>query len=88
LYETTNTTVREGVPFLKDLPWYIFGLRYIFGFNSENVTKKELVILLKVELVPTLQERITQKVKEDGIFDRWLQEQLKMERHVYTKKGE
>jgi len=88
LYETQTDVIREGVPFLKDLPWYVFGLRYLFGFNSESLTKKELVILLKVELVPTLQERITQKTKEDGIFDRWLQDQLKMEHHVYTKKGE
>jgi hypothetical protein len=43
---------------------------------------------LKAELVPTLQERITQKTKEDGIFDRWLQDQLKYERHVSVKKAE
>ena len=76
------------MPFLKDLPWYVFGLRYIFGFNSDNLVKKELVILIKAELVPTLQERITQKTKEDGIFDRWLLDQLKYERHVVNKRGE
>jgi type IV pilus assembly protein PilQ len=61
LYNSENDVVREGIPFLKDLPWYVFGLRYLFGFNSDNLVKKELVILLKAELVPTLQERITQK---------------------------
>ena len=37
--------------------------------------RKELVILMKAELVPTLQERITQKTKEDGVFEQWLQQQ-------------
>jgi len=82
LYSSETDVIREGVPFLKDLPWYVFGLRYLFGFNSDNLVKKELVILLKAELVPTLQERITQKTKEDGVFERWLQDQLKYERHV------
>jgi general secretion pathway protein D len=82
LYNSEVDVIREGIPFLKDLPWYVFGLRYIFGFNSDNLVKKELVILLKAELVPTLQERITQKTKEDGVFERWLQEQLKVERHI------
>ncbi|HEX7572650.1 MAG TPA: type II and III secretion system protein [Bacteroidota bacterium] len=88
LYNSQTDVIREGIPFLKDLPWYVFGLRYLFGFNSDNLIKKELVILLKAELVPTLQERITQKTKEDGIFDRWLLDQLKYERHVSVKKAE
>ena len=88
LYNSENDVVREGIPFLKDLPWYVFGLRYLFGFNSDNLVKKELVILLKAELVPTLQERITQKTKEDGIFDRWLLDQMRYERHVSLKKAE
>jgi general secretion pathway protein D len=82
LYNSENDVIREGIPFLKDLPWYVFGLRYLFGFNSDNLVKKELVILIKAELVPTLQERITQKTKEDGVFERWLQEELKYEHHV------
>ncbi len=82
LYNNESTTTRTGIPFLKDLPWWVFGLRYIFGYDKDEVTKKELVILLKAELVPTLQERITQKAKEDGIFQRWLDEQVRQERHV------
>ena len=82
LYNSEVDQVREGIPFLKDLPWYVFGLRYLFGFNSDNLVKKELVILIKAELVPTLQERITQKTKEDGVFERWLQDQLKYEHHI------
>lgn len=86
LYNSDVSTVRIGVPFLKDLPWYVFGLRYLFGYEKESVTKKELVILIKAELVPSLQERITQKTKEDGLFERWLEEQTKRERHITGKK--
>ena len=71
LYNNETTTVRTGLPFFKDLPWYVFGLRYLFGYDKDEVTKKELVILLKAELVPTLQERITQKTKEEEIVGRW-----------------
>ncbi len=83
LYNNDVSTVRTGIPFLKDLPWYVLGLRYLFGYNLESVDKKELIILLKAELVPTLQERITQKTKEDGVFERWQEEQLKRERHTH-----
>ncbi len=82
LYETQTTETRSGVPFLKDLPWYVFGLRYIFGYQKEEVSKKELVILIKCELVPTLQERITQKVKEEGMFDRWVKEREQVEQNL------
>jgi type IV pilus assembly protein PilQ len=88
LYNSENDVVRQGIPFLKDLPWYVFGLRYLFGYNREETIKKELVILIKAELVPTLQERITQKTKEDGLFDRWLDEQLKGEHHISGKSSE
>ena len=36
LYNNETTTVRTGVPFLKDLPWYVFGLRYLFGYDKER----------------------------------------------------
>jgi type IV pilus assembly protein PilQ len=77
LYNSEVSTLRTGIPFLKDLPWYVFGLRYLFGYNKDQVTKKELVILLRAELVPTLQERITQKAKQEHVFDRWLDEKEK-----------
>ncbi len=73
LYNNEVTEVRMGIPVLKDLPWYVLGLRYLFGYNKEEVKKKELIILLKAELVPTLQDRVAQKVKDGGVFQRWEQ---------------
>ena len=58
LFINQNTQERTGVPILKDLPWWFFGLRYIFGSDKTTTRKKELVILIKAELVPTLKERV------------------------------
>jgi general secretion pathway protein D len=82
LYNTETNSIRSGIPLLKDLPWYVFGLRYLFGFDKDQITKKELIILLKADLVPTLQERITQKVKADGVFERWQEEKEREAQHV------
>jgi type II secretory pathway component GspD/PulD (secretin) len=57
LFVNEEAKVRNGIPFLKDLPWWVFGIRYLTGSDETIVRKKELVILLKAELVPTLKER-------------------------------
>lgn len=57
LFNNEETVSRNGIPFLKDLPWWVFGIRYLTGYDQTTTVKKELVILLKTELVPTLQER-------------------------------
>ena len=62
LFINEETNDRQGVPFLKDLPWWFFGLRYVFGFETKTVRKKELIILLKAELLPSLQDRFRSKV--------------------------
>ncbi len=57
---TTNERnhIRIGIPFLKDLPWWVLGIRYLAGYERIDVTEKELVILLKVDLEPDLKARI------------------------------
>jgi type IV pilus assembly protein PilQ len=57
LFSNEQTVTRNGIPFLKDLPWWVFGIRYLAGYDQTINRKKELVILLKTEIVPTLQER-------------------------------
>jgi len=57
LFINEESVVRNGIPFLKDLPWWVFGIRYLTGSDETLIRKKELVILLKAELVPTLKER-------------------------------
>jgi general secretion pathway protein D len=58
LFVNDEAITRVGIPFLKDLPWWVFGIRYLTGYDQTIETKKELVILLKMELIPTLQERL------------------------------
>jgi hypothetical protein len=63
LYVNEERTTREGVPILKDLPWWFFGLRYLFGFDVKTTVKKELIILLKAEILPTLAERLKERAE-------------------------
>jgi type IV pilus assembly protein PilQ len=65
LYSTNETNARSGIPFLKDLPWYIFGLRYIFGSEVKEEAKSEVIVLLKAEVVPTIEERLADKLKRN-----------------------
>lgn len=62
MYSNETTTVRQGVPLLKDLPWWFFGLRYIFGYDSKKVVQRELIVIIKCELVPSLEERAMKKI--------------------------
>jgi type IV pilus assembly protein PilQ len=64
LYTTDETVNREGVPILKDLPWWVFGLRYLFGFDATSQHKKELVVLMKAQMLPELEDRAKAKPKD------------------------
>ena len=61
LFVNEESTVRRGVPFLKDLPWWVLGLRYIFGYDAKTTSKQEIIILLKVNILPSLKQRIEMK---------------------------
>ncbi len=58
LYRTERTEVRRGIPILKDLPPWFFGLRYLFGFNSIDNQEAELIVLLQAELEDTIPMRM------------------------------
>jgi Flp pilus assembly secretin CpaC len=58
LFDTDNNMTRSGVPFLKDLPWWVFGLRYLFGYNSTTTITNEMIIILKAEIVDSLEDRM------------------------------
>jgi type IV pilus assembly protein PilQ len=59
LITITQNSVRNGVPVLKDLPWWVFGLRYIFGYEQANDNKSELIIIIDAKLEPPVSERST-----------------------------
>lgn len=61
LFSNEFVSGRKGIPLLKDLPGWFFGLRYIFGYNYQQEVKKELIILIKAEIVPSLLNRLKSK---------------------------
>lgn len=57
LYSTDESVSRTGIPILKDLPGWFFGLRYIFGREQKQKTQKELVIVLQADLIDPILAR-------------------------------
>ena len=80
-----ETTVRRGIPFLKDLPWWVFGLRYIFGYDQNSLTQKEIILLIKAEILPTLKERFA-KPKDPTVLKKSI-EQQKSELEKYKEQA-
>ena len=58
LYTDTETKTRTGVPFLKDLPWWVFGIKFLTGYNGTMVAKKELIIVIQASIIPSIRERM------------------------------
>ena len=85
LFVNDQVKIRSGVPFLKDLPWYVFGLRYLFGSDEVRLTKKELVILLKAELVPTLKDRLAGINSTAPVRDEVLKQREKLKMYQFNQ---
>ncbi len=52
LYSTEQSDLRKGIPLLKDLPWWVFGIRYLAGYTRTESIQKELIIIIKATLLP------------------------------------
>ena len=74
MYSNEENIVRSGVPLLKDLPWWFFGLRYLFGYDSKEVIKRELLVLIKAEILPSLEERAAKPPAVNNILQDGQQE--------------
>jgi type IV pilus assembly protein PilQ len=85
LFVNDQIKIRSGVPFLKDLPWYVFGLRYLFGSDEVRLSKKELVILLKAELVPTLKDRLAGINSTAPVRDEVLKQREKLKMYQFNQ---
>ena len=84
LFINDETNVRTGVPFLKDLPWWFFGLRYIFGSDNVQVEKRELVILIKAEILPTLKERLENPQSSNPLRDEILRNKDRIQYYKFN----
>jgi type IV pilus assembly protein PilQ len=62
LYDTEYTKQRSGIPFLKDLPWWVFGIKYLTGYNSYEQHNREMIVILKAEIYDSIEKRMEEKV--------------------------
>lgn len=69
LYSTEESVSRRGIPLLKDLPPWFFGLRYIFGYNRTDTIRRELLIVLQARLLDPLTIR-SQRPYFDQLLER------------------
>lgn len=69
LVRTQDINRREGIPFLKDLPWWFLGLRYIFGSDVKYNAKTELIVLLKVELLNPIRDRMNNRTTRQELIN-------------------
>jgi len=86
LFTNEEVTTRSGIPFLKDLPWWVFGIRYLTGSDQTQILKREIIILIQIEIIPPLKERIAKK-KED-LIKRSILENNKYIKNLQDQKGD
>lgn len=57
LYDTDETVTRSGIPILKDLPWWVFGIRYLTGSNNVETNVREMIVIIKAEISKPIHQR-------------------------------
>jgi len=70
LYSTEDQVNRRGIPLLKDLPGWFFGIRYLAGVTQRTQIQRELLILLEARLVDPLRARANRPFDEDLLEQR------------------
>ncbi len=81
LFVNEETIVRRGIPFLKDLPWWVFGIRYLTGYDQTITSKKEIIITIKANILPSLKERISKKKEENLIRQQTIKNQEMLDKY-------
>lgn len=84
LFSNERVESRRGIPLLKDLPPWFFGLRYLFGYNSRQVKKKELIIILQASVVPTIAERVAMRLGQKNLIEQKRLEFMRKLRQLKT----
>lgn len=81
LFVNEETFVRRGIPFFKDLPWWVLGIRYLTGYDEKTISKKEIIMLIKAEILPSLKERVSRKRENDVLKKELEKGALDMEKY-------
>ncbi|MCD8479621.1 MAG: type II and III secretion system protein [Candidatus Cloacimonetes bacterium] len=69
LLDTDEVKVRSGIPILKDLPWWVFGIRYLAGYDSYEKKERELIISIKAEIMDTALERLRRARTQENLMN-------------------
>ena len=92
LFQQNEVVSRTGIPFLMDLPWWVFGIRYLTGSDKTQIVKREIIILIQIEVIPALKERIAQKkedlIKQTIIENRWYLDKINNQKNEGHKKAD
>ncbi len=66
LYDKEIQVGRGGIPILKDLPWWFFGLKYLFGYETKTAVTREMIVILKADIVDQVdaREKLTKPTEE------------------------
>ncbi|MDD4309840.1 MAG: hypothetical protein PHO32_05625 [Candidatus Cloacimonetes bacterium] len=65
LFDSDEVKSRSGIPILKDLPWWVFGIRYLTGFDRYEKKDRELVISIQAEIMENAMDRFIKSQKEE-----------------------
>jgi type IV pilus assembly protein PilQ len=65
LYDTDIVKTRSGIPLLKDLPWWFFGIRYLTGYTNSEKKVREMIIVLKAEIIDRVSDRVKDKMSTE-----------------------
>lgn len=87
LYDTQEISEIKGIPILKDLPWWFFGLRYLFGYNSYEQTEKEIIVILKAEIVEPIERRIEESISTKEEIEK-MRDENKRIKDIFNEKKE
>ena len=70
LYSNEESVSRRGIPFLKDLPGWFFGIKYLVSVTQKQNIQRELVILLRAKLVDPVLSR-SKRPFDQNLLERW-----------------
>ena len=70
LYTTEEVVSRRGIPILKDLPGWFFGIRYLVSVTQRTNIQRELVILLRAKLIDPIIDR-SKRPFDQELLERW-----------------
>jgi type IV pilus assembly protein PilQ len=88
LYDTEDVVVRKGIPILKDLPWWFLGLRYIFGYERHEQSEREIIIILKAEIIESIGDRMEKRASAKEVIEKSYKPKEHIDSLLFKKKNE